>query len=67
MKFEIIDLSAAIENDIASDPPGLMPKVIYVDHDASFERLAAFFPGLTRAHREDGRRLSHRNRAIDDA
>jgi hypothetical protein len=25
MKFEIIDLSAAIENDIASDPPGALP------------------------------------------
>lgn len=30
MKFEIIDLSAAIENDIASDPPGALPQVTYV-------------------------------------
>ena len=44
MKFEIIDLSAAIENDIASDPPGALPRVTYVDHNASFERLAASSP-----------------------
>jgi kynurenine formamidase len=54
MKFQIIDLSASIENDIASDPPGALPQVTYVDHNASFERLAAFFPGLTRADLPDG-------------
>jgi hypothetical protein len=54
MKFDIIDLSPAIENDIASDPPGMLPQIAYVDHDASFERLAAFFPGFTRAGLPDG-------------
>lgn len=44
-----IDLSIAIENDVASDPPGFTPTVTYVDHRAGAEQLARSFPGLTPA------------------
>lgn len=42
----IIDLSVAIENDVAADPPGLGPKIIYSNHAQGAAEMLRFFPGL---------------------
>ncbi|MBB4953642.1 kynurenine formamidase [Agrobacterium vitis] len=44
--MNIIDLSVAIENDIAADPPGLGPKITYSDHHEGAQEILRFFPGL---------------------
>ena len=44
----IIDLSIAIENDIASDPEPYRPKVTYLRHHETHHQLLPFFPGLTK-------------------
>ncbi len=50
----ILDISMALENDVASDPPGLRPHIRYIDHQMSFDDLAQFFPGLQREHLPGG-------------
>jgi kynurenine formamidase len=47
MARQIIDLSVALTNDVAADPPGLAPHVAYEAHRDTVGQLAAFFPGLT--------------------
>ena len=42
----IIDLSVAIENDVAADPPGLGPKIVYSSHAEGGAEMLRFFPGL---------------------
>ena len=39
----IVDLSVALRNDIASDPPGMLPRIDYVDHHQSAPRIAEYF------------------------
>jgi kynurenine formamidase len=46
MARRILDLSVALEAEIASDPPGHTPQITYVDHRQSAAGMAAFFPGL---------------------
>src|SRR5450755_867400 len=46
MTRRFVDLSIFLENDVASDPPGLEPKIQYFTHETSFEQIAPFFPGL---------------------
>lgn len=46
MARRIIDLSVALEADIASDPPGMTPEITYVTHQQTAAGVAAFFPGL---------------------
>src|SRR5215470_15557564 len=46
MASRIIDLSVALQSDIASDPPGLEPKIAYIDHKQTAAQVCAFFPGL---------------------
>ena len=46
MPRKLVDLSIFLENDVASDPPGLEPKIQYFTHETSFEQIAPFFPGL---------------------
>jgi kynurenine formamidase len=41
-----IDLSIAIENDLPSDPPMMIPRIESVDHQAGAEQMLSFFPGL---------------------
>lgn len=48
MSRRFLDLSIAIENDVASDPPGLEPKIRYFDHQETHEQLFPFFPGLSK-------------------
>src|SRR5262245_30284041 len=47
MATRIIDISVALQSDIASDPPGNEPKITYIAHKASAPMVCAFFPGLT--------------------
>lgn len=47
MPRRFIDLSVAIEHDLPSDPPGMAPKIQYVDHKLGGESMKLFFPGLT--------------------
>lgn len=54
MAFEIIDISVALEAGIASDPPGLEPKIQYDRHKDTAEGVCRFFPGLTPADLPDG-------------
>lgn len=54
MARRIVDLSMPIENDVPSDPPGLEPRIRYIDHQSSFEDIARFFPGLARDDLPDG-------------
>jgi hypothetical protein len=54
MAPRIIDISVALQNDIASDPPGSEPKITYVDHKQSASEVCKFFPGLTPADLPDG-------------
>lgn len=41
-----VDLSVALENGVSADPPGLEPKIDYIDHRTGARHLAAIFPGL---------------------
>jgi kynurenine formamidase len=54
MPREFVDLSMYLENDVISDPPPFGPKITYMRHDETFERLAQFFPGLQRSDLPDG-------------
>ena len=53
MQRKIIDLSIYLENDVASDPPGLRPQITYHRHEDSFHQMAPFFPGLAQADLPD--------------
>jgi kynurenine formamidase len=50
----IIDISVPLQGDIASDPPGLEPRLTYIDHKASAPAVCAFFPGLAPGDLPDG-------------
>ncbi len=54
MPRRFIDISMHLENDIPSDPPGLSPKISYIDHQMSYPDLAQFFPGLKKEDLPDG-------------
>ena len=54
MARRFIDISVHLENDVVSDPPGLGPKIEYINHQMSFEQLAPFFPGLKKEDLPDG-------------
>jgi len=43
----IVDLSVPLEMNIASDPPMALPRIDYIDHQASAAQILFFFPGLT--------------------
>ena len=44
---KFIDLSVAIESGLPSDPPMMIPKIMYVDHASGAEIMKSFYPGLT--------------------
>jgi kynurenine formamidase len=54
MPRRIIDLSVAIRADIASDPPGMEPKIQYVAHKESAAQVCTYFPGLKPEDLPDG-------------
>ena len=47
MSRRFIDLSVALEQGIASDPPSMLPRIDYRSHGDTAAEMAAFFPGLT--------------------
>ncbi len=47
MARRFIDISNALEADIASDPPMALPEIEYFDHSQTAAQIAAFFPSLT--------------------
>lgn len=49
-----VDLSIPITNDVISDPPVMRPRITYMTHDATWQQIASFFPGLTRDDLPDG-------------
>ena len=54
MARRLIDISVPLENDVASDPPGYLPKIEYVNHQASLAELLRYFPGLKADDLPDG-------------
>ena len=44
MAARIIDISVALQNDIASDPPGNEPKITYIAHKQSAPECASISP-----------------------
>ncbi len=50
----LIDISVALENDVAADPPGLGPSIEYIDHQQSIPGILPFFPGLKAEDLPDG-------------
>ncbi len=55
MARRIVDISIPLEADVASDPPVALPKIQYMRHDQTIERIAGFFPGPA-GERPAGRR-----------
>lgn len=45
--MRIIDLSVPLQSGIASDPPGLEPKITYRNHKDNAAQVTGFFPGMT--------------------
>ena len=50
----IVDLSVPLKSGIASDPPGMEPRINYVDHTQSRDAMLSYFPGATAADLPDG-------------
>lgn len=47
MPRRIVDLSVPLEAGIPSDPPMALPRIDYLDHQATAGQMISFFPGLT--------------------
>ncbi len=54
MTRRFVDLSIFLENDVASDPPGMEPKITYFTHENTYEQIAPFFPGLQQKDLPEG-------------
>ena len=54
MARRFIDISVALEADIVSDPPIMLPKIEYFSHDMTGPQVASFFPGLEIDQLPDG-------------
>jgi kynurenine formamidase len=54
MTRHFIDISMHLENDVPSDPPGMGPKIAYIDHQSSYPEMERFFPGLRQEDMPDG-------------
>lgn len=44
----LVDISMYLENDVPSDPPMARPRLEYLDHSQTIDRIRSFFPGLRR-------------------
>jgi kynurenine formamidase len=51
---KFIDLSVAIEHALPSDPPAMIPRIIYIDHKLGAESMKLFYPGLKAEDLPDG-------------
>jgi kynurenine formamidase len=54
MPRRLVDLSIFLENDVASDPPSMAPRIDYFTHENTFAQIEPFFPGLRREDLPDG-------------
>ena len=45
-QYKLIDLSVTLENNPYTDPPPLLPKIEYTDHQQGWPEMASMFPGL---------------------
>ena len=45
-KRKLIDLSVTLENSLHTDPPSLLPKIDYMDHQQGWPEMGSMFPGL---------------------
>ena len=45
-KRRLVDLSVTLDNNPSTDPPPLLPKIDYMDHQQGWPEMAAMFPGL---------------------
>lgn len=52
--MKIIDLSIALENDLPSDPPALIPKIKYLNHKDTAAEMASYFGKATPEDLPDG-------------
>ncbi|MDI6873700.1 cyclase family protein [Candidatus Solincola sp.] len=46
MGRRLVDLSITIEDGLPSDPPAMIPRIMYMDHQAGAASMAEFFPGI---------------------
>ena len=44
MTRRIVDISVALEADIASDPPMMLPEIDYMAHAETADQVIGFFP-----------------------
>ncbi|RUA02184.1 MAG: cyclase family protein [Deltaproteobacteria bacterium] len=42
----VVDLSISIEPELPSDPPMMIPKIDYIDHEQGSVQMTEFFPGI---------------------
>ena len=47
-KRRLVDLSVTLDNNPYTDPPPLLPKIDYMDHQQGWPEMAAMFPGLSK-------------------
>ncbi|MCB1461238.1 MAG: cyclase family protein [Nitratireductor sp.] len=62
MRF--LDLSITIDNDVVGDPPLARPKIEYVDHTQTFDRIRSFFPDLVPSDLPDSQAWAIENVAL---
>jgi kynurenine formamidase len=46
MGKRFVDLSITIEDGLPSDPPAMIPHIMYLEHEAGAASMAEFFPGI---------------------
>jgi kynurenine formamidase len=54
MPRRIVDISVALKAGIASDPPYMLPEIVYRDHKEGAKQFAESFPGLKPEQLPDG-------------
>ena len=50
----IVDLSISIEPELPSDPPMMIPKIDFVNHEMGAEQMMEFFPGVKKEQLPEG-------------